>query len=94
MKHTLLALLCTISLMAVASPIFESKAVHTQKGSAYLDRQGTEPIRDDFTEGLSKWTVVNYENLLTFKTGGYSSGEYDGLITFQCGDHCRDVDSD
>ncbi|MBP5637881.1 MAG: hypothetical protein J6X55_00245 [Victivallales bacterium] len=68
MKHTLLALFCIISLMAVSSPIFESIAVHTQKGIAYLDRNGTEPIHDDFTEGLSKWTVVNYENLLTIKT--------------------------
>ncbi len=68
MKHTLLALLCTISLMAVASPIFESQAVHSSKRGAYLDRQGSEAIRDDFTEGLSKWTITNYENLLTFKT--------------------------
>ena len=71
MNKQLIALLCAISVMVLASPIFESKAIHTQKGIAYLDRKGTEPIRDDFTEGLSKWTVVNYENLLTFKTEVY-----------------------
>ncbi len=69
MKLTLLAFFCTISLMGVASPIFESQAIHASKaGVVYLDRQGAESISDDFTEGLAKWTVTNYENLLTFKT--------------------------
>ena len=71
MSKRIVSLFCILVATVLATPIFESTHVHVKNNFVYLDRNGIPQLQENFTEGLARWKVTNFENLLSITTKTY-----------------------